>query len=148
MKFNGFLNVDKFDGVTKQFIDLAVDIELLRERSLQLTLTLGTTGDYYLVVPFDCSIIKIWSVINAALTTGNQTFVFYQNDGTTSLVEADGTTGITLTITQAGSAAGDVDFVEPKGNNTFSAGDKLKITVGGTNDATARCELTFLCKIG
>ena len=56
-------------------------------------------------------------------------------------------TGGTITITQASSAAGDVDSASPSANNTFSAGQKLQIAVGGENGSAVSATLSLLLQI-
>ncbi|WDR00743.1 hypothetical protein PSC71_08345 [Devosia sp. J2-20] len=78
---------------------------------------------------------KITSVLQAALTTGNATI-------TVAINGVAVTTGV-LTITQAGSAAGDIDTAEPTALNTVAAGDIISFTVGGTNAAAVAANLTL-----
>ena len=73
-------------------------------------------------------VVKIWSVIEGVLTTGDATL-------TAKINGAAITTGV-ITITQAGSAAGDKDSCVPTAANVVAVGDELSLTVGGTN-ATA-----------
>jgi hypothetical protein len=95
------------------------------------------SGVYRVVTPVAGTVTKIYSVIDRALTTGNAT-----------LTGKIGTTAITngaITITQAGSAAGDVDSATPSALHTVVAGDVLSVTVGGTNDASgSSATVTFL----
>jgi hypothetical protein len=73
-------------------------------------------------------VVKIWSVIEGVLTTGDATL-------TPKINGVAITTGL-LTITQAGSAAGDIDTAVPTAANVVAVGDELSALVGGTN-ATA-----------
>lgn len=50
----------------------------------------------------------------------------------------------TITVTQSGSAAGDVDSVFPSGTNTFQAGDYLELASDGASDTTARVSAIFV----
>ena len=100
---------------------------------------LSGTDVYRAVAPVAGTITKIRSIIEGALTTGDAT-----------LTGKIGTTAITdgvITITQSGSAAGDVDSATPSAANTVAAGDDINVTVGGTNDAAVRArvlvEITF-----
>jgi hypothetical protein len=88
------------------------------------------------VSPIAGDIAKIYSVIDGALTTGNATL--------TAKIGAVAVTDGAITVTQAGSAAGDVDSVTPSAANTVAVGDVLSITVGGTNDATKLGHVIFL----
>lgn len=101
--------------------------------------TLVGTNVYRVVSPVVGTVTKIYSVIAGALTTGNAT-----------LTGKIGTTAITdgaLTITQSGSAAGDVDIAAPSANNELGEGDVLSVTVGGTNDAAVGATVTFLIEV-
>ena len=86
------------------------------------------------------TITKIKSTIQGALATGDATLTFSIN-GTPI-------TGGAITITQSGSAAGDLDEVSPSAANVSDgADDELRCTLGGTNTnavkATVTIEYTF-----
>ncbi len=83
---------------------------------------------YRRVSPVAGLIKKVYSVIDAALTTGNATL--------TTKIGATAVTNGVVTITQAASAAGDVDVATPTALNTVAIGDVISVTVGGTNDET------------
>lgn len=75
-------------------------------------------------------------LLGAALTTGNATL--------TAKIATVAVTGGVITITQAGSAIGDIDLATPSALNRFAAGDFVEVTTGGTNAATAAyAEVTF-----
>lgn len=98
--------------------------------------TLVGTGVYRIVSPVAGTITKIWSVIDGVLTTGNATL--------TGKIGATSITNGLITITQAGSAAGDVDSATPTALNTVAVGDVLSVTVGGTNATASSAEVSFL----
>jgi len=79
------------------------------------------------VAPVAGDIKAIRTVLNGALTTGNATLT--GKIGSTAI-----TSGV-VTITQAASAAGDVDSAAPSAAKTVAVGDVISVTVGGTNDA-------------
>lgn len=90
--------------------------------------TLVGTGVYRTLAPAAGTITAIHSITEGALTTGNAT-----------LTGKIGSTAITdgvITVTQAGSAAGDKDSAAPSAANVVASGDEISLTVGGTN-ATA-----------
>ena len=87
--------------------------------------TLVGTGVTHAIVPHAGVVSKIYSVIDAALGTGDATLT--AKIGATPI-----TTGV-ITITQSGSAAGDKDTCSPSALKTVAAGDVLSITVGGSN---------------
>jgi hypothetical protein len=73
-------------------------------------------------------VVKIWSVIEGVLTTGDATL--------TGKIDGVGITAGVITVTQAGSAAGDKDSCAPTALNVVAVGGELSLTVGGSN-ATA-----------
>jgi hypothetical protein len=90
----------------------------------------GDAKVYRVVSPVAGDIAKIYSILEGhALATGNATI-------TASINGTPVTTGA-ITITQAGSAEGDIDNVTPSAAKTVAAGDAIELTVGGTNDNTA-----------
>lgn len=119
----------------------AARAELATDR-LYLTLAgvaLDGSDTYHLPAPRAGTITAIRTVIDGALTTGNATI--------TASIGGDPVTGGVVTITQAGSAAGDSDLAEPSAENAVEPGDSIELTVGGTNDAartaTVVVEITF-----
>lgn len=102
-------------------------------------LTLVGANVYRVVSPVNGKIVKIWSVINGVLTTGDATLT--AKIGATAI-----TTGV-LTITQSGSAAGDVDSAVPTALNTVAEGDVVSVTVGGTNATASASKVTFVIQV-
>jgi hypothetical protein len=89
----------------------------------------GDAKVYGINCPVAGTITRIASRLNgAALTTGNATI--------TGAIAATPITDGAITITQGGSAEGDLDAVTPSAANTVAVGSNLNFTVGGTNDAT------------
>ncbi|MFN0156896.1 MAG: hypothetical protein ACKVRP_02355 [Bacteroidota bacterium] len=89
-----------------------------------------------IVSPVAGTIKKIYSVITGALATGDATL--------TGKIGATGITNGVITITQSGSAAGDVDVATPTALNVVSIGDVISLTVGGTNTQAREAEITLL----
>lgn len=104
-------------GVNKVYIPLRVT-------------TLVGTDVYWVYSPYAGTATKIISITEGVLTTGNATLT--AKIGQPGVAITDGV----ITITQVGSAAGDIDEATPSAANTVAVGDKLSLTVGGTN-ATA-----------
>lgn len=98
--------------------------------------SLDTVADYYLVIPYAGTINKIYSVIDAAITTADKVLTF--SIGGVAITDG------ALTITQAGSAAGDVDSCTPTAANTVTAGQAIKIAATGGSGGTARAHLTVV----
>lgn len=95
----------------------------------------GTLG--YICVPFDCEVETIYSVIDGALSTADDQLNFFIN-----LVQITGV----ITVTESGSAAGDVDSVNPTANKTANAGDYIRISSNGTSSGTVNATITFLLR--
>lgn len=89
------------------------------------------------VAPKAFTITSIRSVLlGAALTTGDATL-------TGKIAGTPITSGV-VTITQSGSAVGDLDSASPSAANAVAAGQFVEVTVGGTNDAAgARAQVTI-----
>ena len=110
----------------KTWIDVTgtIDPAFLTAR---LTTLVGTPVTR-IISPVAGEMRKISSVIDGVLTTGDATI--------TVAINGVAVTGGVITVTQAGSAAGDVDEAEPSALNKVAVGDVISFTVGGTN-ATA-----------
>ncbi|WP_210210141.1 hypothetical protein [Rhodopseudomonas palustris] len=80
-------------------------------------------------------VVRIWSVIEGALSTGDATL--------TAKINGVPITGGVVTITQAGSAAGDKDSAEPSAANIVAVGDELSLTVGGSNATATAANALF-----
>ncbi|WP_099071031.1 DUF2190 family protein [Nostoc linckia] len=91
----------------------------------------------YAVSPIAGKITRIYSVLGGAITTADSTV----------LAKINGTniTGGSLTITAAGSAAGDVDIATPTALNTVAAGDVITFVSDGASSTTA--PITFVALI-
>jgi hypothetical protein len=98
--------------------------------------TLVGTGVYRVVSPVAGTITKIKSVIDGILTTGDATL-------TAKIGATPVTTGV-ITITESGSAAGDVDYCAPNGARTVVENDVISVTVGGTNATASGAKVTIL----
>jgi hypothetical protein len=105
--------------------DLAVYIANRRKFVPVRVATLVGAGVYRQLSIFAGRVVKIWSVTEGVLTTGDATLTG-KIDGVAI------TTGV-VTITQAGSAAGDKDSCVPTAANVVAVGAELSLTVGGTN---------------
>lgn len=112
-------------GINKEYIPLRVT-------------TLVGSNVYRVISKYAGTITRIDSIIEGILTTGDATLQAKLNGSNIGST----TTGL-ITITQAGSAAGDKDSATPATTNiTVAVGDELSLTVGGTN-ATATAANCF-----
>jgi hypothetical protein len=96
---------------------------------------ISTAASKWLVVPFAGDVQKIWSVLHTVITGANCGFTF----------EIGGTaiTNSAITITQSGSAVGDVDSSTPTGANTFTAGQPIEIISDGASSGAVNVTFTF-----
>lgn len=84
----------------------------------------GTAGSAFAVAPFRGKIVKMGSVIATSLSSADAII--------TSKINGTSITGGGWTITQSGSAAGDVDTAIPTAANNVNEGDNIEfITDGG-----------------
>jgi hypothetical protein len=106
----------------------------LSESAITVTMAdLSTSSSVFVASPWRGTIKRVYSVIANAITTA---------DGSASLsVDGTAVTGSTITVTQSGSAAGDVDSCIPTGANSVNEGDTIQITTTGACDTT--CITTF-----
>ncbi len=82
----------------------------------------------YLPSPWRGRIVRWYSAIDNAITTA---------DGSISLtINGTAVTGSTITVTQSGSAVGDVDSAIPTGANYVNEGDYISIVSTGACDTT------------
>jgi hypothetical protein len=96
----------------------------------------STAGQVYVPVPDDGRVIKVISALNGAIGTG---------DATLTVKTAEGTAG-TITITQSGSAAGDVDTLEPTSNHHVQEGGTIEIETDGASTNTISVDLVLIVR--
>lgn len=100
--------------------------------------TLVTDTSYFVTTPYAGTITSISTCIDNAFATADCT-VAAEIGGT---AVTDGS----ITITQSGSAAGDVDSVTPSALNILAAGGAIEIVVSGTNTTATRCHVTIIIR--
>lgn len=120
LKANGGVGVWAFD---EDFIDLDIA-------------NISTLTSYNLIMPHTGTLIKMFSVIDSAIATANATLQL-------SIAGVNVTNGL-ITITQAGSAAGDIDSATPTALNTATQGQLVTVTVGGGATGTTRCHVSII----
>lgn len=96
---------------------------------------ISTAGQSYIPVPAGGKVIKIWSAINGAIATADATL--------TAKINGTAITGGAITVTQSGSAAGDVDSATPSAANDVQEGDALEIETDGASTNTVKAFVTF-----
>lgn len=123
-------------GVVALTEHAAVTQNVLQEITLPKISTKASDAEVFrYVANFAGSITKFRSVLNAVLATADATLQLKIN--------ATNVTNGLITITNSGSAAGDVDVATPTALNTFVAGDVISVTCAGGSTATgtANCSL-------
>lgn len=100
------------------------------------------SGVLYFPVPVTGTITRMDTVINGALATADATIQLQYGANVGALANVGSTTTGRATITQAGSAAGDVDTATPLTTNiAVTAGGLLKAVVAGGSTATGTAEV-------
>ena len=99
---------------------------------------ISTAGSTFVAVPDGGKIIKILTSIKNAITTADAALTF----------EIGGTavTGGAITVTQSGSAAGDVDTAEPTAANVVNEGDAIEMITDGSSATACECIVTFVIR--
>ena len=83
---------------------------------------ISTSSNLYVPMPYAGTVTKIQSVLSAAISGSDTTF---------TVTNAAGASMGVVTVTQSGSAAGDVDTLSPSSNHTVTAGSFIKIACNG-----------------
>lgn len=93
----------------------------------------STAGQIYIPVIEAGKIVEISTALNGAIATA---------DAVLTVKTAEGTAG-TITITQSGSAAGDVDSLEPTSNNNVVSGGTIEIETNGASTNTISVDIVI-----
>lgn len=83
---------------------------------------ISSAASMYFPIPFGGTVSRVTSVLEGSIA-GNDLVVTVKNSSAASMG--------TVTVTQAGSAAGDVDFVNPTTNNTVTDNDYILVQTNG-----------------
>lgn len=102
--------------------------------------TIATAQSVWVVSPINGTIEVMRSVIDAALTTADEAI--------TMEIGGIAVIGGGITITQSGSAAGDVDLNAPTSLNTVTAGQAIEIISAGNSGGTVDAVFTILIRGG
>jgi hypothetical protein len=97
----------------------------------------STAGQIYVTPGFAGKIVRCTTALNNAITGADA--------GLTLKIGGTAVTGGTITITQSGSASGDVDECVPTGANTFTASQAVEIETDGASSTTAAVMVTLEC---
>ena len=99
---------------------------------------ISTAGSTFVAVPDGGRIVKIISTIKNAISSANAALSF----------EIGGTavTGGGITVTQSGSAAGDVDTALPTALNRVEEDGTIEMITDGGSSTACECVITFVIR--
>ena len=102
--------------------------------STKLTDISGAFGRY-VPIPLTCKVVHITTALSAAIS-GSDLVLTVKNTAGASMG--------TITVTQSGSAAGDIDTLTPTGNNTFTANTDIEVEGDGGPSSHEDLDVTIL----
>jgi len=99
---------------------------------------ISTASSTFVPVPDGGKVIKIITALQGAIGTANAAITF----------EIGGTaiTGGGITVTQSGSAAGDVDTAEPTAANEVAEDGTIEMITDGASANTVKLNVTFVIR--
>jgi hypothetical protein len=97
---------------------------------------ISTAGSSFSRAPFRGKVIKVGSIIKNAITVADNTV--------TTKIAGTAITGGVITVTQSGSAAGQVNTATPTGANNCNEDDNIEFAYTGS---TTTCQTTFFAVI-
>jgi len=99
---------------------------------------ISTASSTFVPVPDGGKVIKIFTALQGAIGTANAAITF----------EIGGTaiTGGGITVTQSGSAAGDVDTAEPTAANRVEEDGSIEMITDGGSSTACECVITFVIR--
>ena len=99
---------------------------------------ISTASSTFVPVPDGGKVIKIFTALQGAIGTANAAITF----------EIGGTaiTGGAITVTQSGSAAGDVDTSTPTAANRVEEGGSIEMITDGASSNTIKLVVTFVIR--
>ena len=99
---------------------------------------ISASGSTFVPVPDRGKVIKIITSIKNAISSANAALTW----------EIGGTamTGSAITVTQSGSAAGDVDTSEPTAANDVAEGGTIEMISDGGSSTACECVVTFVIR--
>lgn len=98
----------------------------------------STAGSYFLVAPYSGTITKIYTALQGAIGTADAGLSF--EIGGAAVTDGG------ITITNSGSAAGDIDSSTPTANNTFTLGQAIELITDGASSNTVKVHVVLVCK--
>ena len=99
---------------------------------------ISTASSTFVPVPDGGRVVKIITALQGAIGTANAAITF----------EIGGTaiTGGGITVTQSGSAAGDVDTAEPTAANRVEEDGSIEMITDGGSSTACECVITFVIR--
>ena len=110
-------------------------------KSVTLTASIpdiSTANTIYIPIPFAGSITKVTTVLFGAIATGDATITVSDN--------AANSMG-TITVTQSGSAAGDVDSLTPAANQDVTANDFITVATDGASTNSVQLNVVVTLEV-
>jgi len=95
---------------------------------------ISTASSTFVVAPFRGTIKRAYSAIHAAITSADAVW--------TMEINGVAVTGVSVTVANSGSAAGDVDSAIPTGANYVNEGDVIEFISDGASSTTAPATFT------
>jgi hypothetical protein len=96
---------------------------------------ISSAEDLYIPVPFGGTVSRLTSVLEGAIS-GSDLVITVKDS-------ADASMG-TITVTQSGSAAGDIDFLNPSSNNTITDNDYILLQTNGGPTSHVDCMVSVV----
>lgn len=100
--------------------------------------TISTAGSTFVPIPDGGRVIKIITSIKNAITSADAALTWE--------IGGVAMTNSAITITQSGSAAGDVDTSEPTALNTVSEDGTIEMITDGASATACECVVTFIIR--
>lgn len=118
-----------WEKITDDSIDSASIFNTNKHHIVVWLEDVSTADAIHVPFSFDGQVDKITSVLEGAITVADATITVTDNGGNSMG---------TITIAYSGSAEGDIDTLTPTVNNTFTAGQRIKIATNGGSTDTQR----------
>ena len=100
--------------------------------------TISTAGSTFVPIPDGGRVIKIITSIKNAITSADAALTW--EIGGVAMTDS------AITVTQSGSAAGDVDTSEPTALNTVSEDGTIEMITDGASSTDCECVVTFIIR--
>ena len=99
---------------------------------------ISTASSTFVPVPDGGKVIKIITALQGAIGTANGAITFE--------IGGVAITGGAITVTQSGSAAGDIDTAEPTAANEVAEGGSIEMITDGASSNTIKLVVTFVIR--